>query len=143
MTIEFSVPGRPVPKGRPHVTRYGTYTPESTVEYEHRVATYWRLKSGQCFPPKAPLLVSVTAHFEIPKSESKKRRAALVGAPHVSRGDLDNVVKAVLDALNKKAFADDAAVCRIIAEKDYQSEPSTEIVIMEALAPCTEKEILP
>lgn len=131
MTICFFVPGRPVPKGRPRVTRYGTYTPKSTVEFESRVSTVWRLKSGECFPPKVPLQAVVAVHFEIPKSESKKRKAAMVGTPHVSRGDLDNVVKAVLDALNGKAFPDDAAICKIIAEKDYQPEPGVEVLITE------------
>lgn len=33
-SVRFFVDGRPVPKGRPRVTRHGTYTPKSTREYE-------------------------------------------------------------------------------------------------------------
>ena len=28
--IKLTIPGEPVAKGRPRVTRYGTYTPEKT-----------------------------------------------------------------------------------------------------------------
>ena len=130
MIISFTVPGRPVPKGRPRVTRHGTYTPKATLEYERSVLNSWREQSGQFFPDGTPLYVCVTAHFPIPESASKKRRAALEGAPHTQhRGDIDNVVKSVLDALNGFAFADDSAVCCLRAYKDYRTEPSTEVTI--------------
>ncbi|MGM9640540.1 MAG: RusA family crossover junction endodeoxyribonuclease [Faecousia sp.] len=131
MRISFTVPGRPVPKQRPRVTRHGTYTPEATRNYELSVLTSWQTQSGQRFPDGAPLAVYVTAHFPIPESASKKRRAALEGAPHTQhRGDIDNVVKSVLDALNGFAFADDSAVCCLRAYKDYRTEPSTEVTIL-------------
>lgn len=130
--ISFTVPGRPVPKGRPRVTRYSTYTPKSTVQYEEAVREAWRTQSGQSFPGGVPLAVYVGVHFEIPKSLSKKQRLALEGAPHTKqRGDLDNVVKSVLDALNGAAFPDDAAVCAIYAYKDFRTTPSTKVIIME------------
>lgn len=129
--ICFTVPGVPVPKARPRVTIRGTYTPKSTREFEGRVLYAWMEQSGDSFPPGAPLCVHVWAHFPIPKGGSRARRAALEGAPHTKRGDLDNVVKAVLDALNGAAFPDDAAVCQIFAAKDYRSEPGTAVVITE------------
>ena len=130
--ISFVVPGRPVPKGRPRVTRHGTYTPKSTQEYEKAVRTAWQNQSGKDFPADTPLAVFVYAHFEIPMSFSKKRRRALEGTPHTQqRGDLDNVVKSVLDALNGAAFPDDAAVCAVFAFKDFRAEPSTQVIIME------------
>ena len=140
MRISFTVPGRPVPKGRPRVTRFGTYTPEATRNYERAVRESWERQSGQFLPEGAPIEVHVTAHFPIPASCSKKRRTAMEGAPHTQhRGDIDNVVKSVLDALNGFAFADDSAVCCIRAYKDYRSEPSTEVTIM----PYEEKEETP
>jgi len=130
--ITFTVPGRPVPKGRPRVTRFGTYTPDSTKKYEAAVRKAWQDQSGQTFPADTPLAVIVSVHFEIPKSISKKQRLALEGQPHTKqRGDLDNVVKSVLDALNGAAFPDDAAVCFIIASKDFHTEPCTEVTIMK------------
>ena len=128
--IKFIVPGTPVPKARPRVTRRGTYTPKKTRAYEQAVYTAWKEQSGVSFPAGAPLVAYIYAHFPIPSSLSKKRQQELVGKPHTKqRGDLDNVVKSVLDALNGCAFPDDCVVCRIHAEKDYMAEPSTEITI--------------
>lgn len=130
MTSYFVVLGRPVPKQRPRVTRYGTFTPEATVDFENRVREAWRRQDGTTFSEGEPLFVGVTAHFEIPRSLSKKKQAAMVGQPHTKqRGDIDNVVKSVLDALNKHAFPDDCAVYIIHAEKLYSAEPYTEVTI--------------
>lgn len=130
MTSYFVVPGRPVPKQRPRVTRYGTYTPEATADYENRVRDAWRKQSGVTFKEGVPLFVGVTARFEVPRSASKKKQRELVGTPHIKqRGDIDNVVKSVLDALNKHAFPDDCAVYIIHAEKIYANEPCTEVTI--------------
>ena len=130
--ISFTVPGRPVPKGRPRVTRYGTYNPKATQLYEKAVRDAWKAQSGKSFPGGVPLAVYVGVHFEIPRSLSKKQRLALEGQPHTKqRGDLDNVVKSVLDALNGAAFPDDAAVCTVFAYKDFRAVPSTKVIIME------------
>ena len=131
MIVRFFVPGKPVPKGRPRVTKWGTYTPKSTVEYERRIKNAWLDLKALPFPPNTPLFINVHVHFEIPKSESKKKRAALNGQPHTKRGDLDNVVKCVLDALNEMAFPDDSAVVAIFADKYWDENPRTEITIGE------------
>lgn len=33
----FTIPGDPMGKGRPRVSKFGTYTPKKTVEYENLV----------------------------------------------------------------------------------------------------------
>ncbi len=38
MHLTFEIPGPPVPKGRPRVTRRGTFTPQKTKDYERQVA---------------------------------------------------------------------------------------------------------
>ena len=35
--IVFKVEGRPQPKERPRVTKYGTYTPQKTLNYEKEI----------------------------------------------------------------------------------------------------------
>ena len=35
------IPGKPQGKARPRVTRYGTYTPESTKRYEELIRACW------------------------------------------------------------------------------------------------------
>lgn len=128
--IIFLVPGAPVPKARPRVTRYGTYTPKSTREYEKRIVTAWQAAGAVSFPAGVPLAITVYARFPIPKSAGKSKRAAMEGSWHtIHRGDVDNVVKAVQDALNGHAYPDDCAVCKIHAEKLWSQTPGTTIII--------------
>lgn len=130
MITSFVVPGHPIPKARPRVTRYGTYTPASTVDYELRVRKAWLAVGGAEFPPDTPLSVTVVANFQIPKSISKRMRILMEGAFHTKhRGDIDNVVKSVLDALNGYAFPDDCIVCVVHCMKRWASEPSTVVTI--------------
>ena len=133
MFVTFTVDGRPVPKGRPRVTRHGTYTPRSTQEFERRVRKAWEESGASRFPDGAALSLTVFAHFPIPKSAPKKRRVQLNGAPHTAaRGDIDNIVKSVMDALNGCAYADDSCISRITASKSYLESPSTTVIITEA-----------
>lgn len=133
MKCTFSIFGKPVPKGRPRVTRHGTYTPKSTRDFQAAVRQAWQEAGAVQFPAGAPLDVIVIAYFPIPQSVSKKRRAELSGAYHTAaRGDLDNVVKAVMDALNGCAYPDDSAVCRIFAEKRYAATPCTFVSVSPA-----------
>lgn len=105
------VPGTPVGKGRPRFTRNGhTYTPDKTAAYEETVRLCWKTQGGHPFPAKTPVVVNITAYFPVPASYSKKKRAALEGAWHVSRPDADNIAKSALDALNGYAFPDDSSV---------------------------------
>ena len=130
MTSHFIVPGRPIPKGRPRFMWHHIHSPQSTIDFEKLVADSWREQSGVTFEVGEPLRIIVTAYFEIPKSASKKQRAELLGAPHTKqRGDIDNIVKSVLDALNGAAFPDDSAVFSIVGEKFYAEEARTEVTI--------------
>ena len=49
----------------------------------------------------------------MPKSYSKRKRESLMGMPHENKPDIDNLVKALLDALLKE----DSGVHTIIAKK--------------------------
>ncbi|MDP6942737.1 MAG: RusA family crossover junction endodeoxyribonuclease, partial [Myxococcota bacterium] len=100
--LRVTIPGPPVPKGRPRFTVRGgrarTYTDPKTVQYEHRVA--WTIsaatRSRELAPSGTPVRVDVLAVFPRPKRlQRQKDPAGLV--PHTVRPDLDNVVKAVLD----------------------------------------------
>jgi Holliday junction resolvase RusA-like endonuclease len=131
MAIEFIVPGRPVGKGRPRVTRYGTYTPEKTRKYEELVRRCWKEQSGETYSGGIALVADIRGNFPIPQSTSKKRRATMVGAPYPHKCDADNLAKSILDALNNVAFPDDSAVCILNVTKVYSEEPCVEVSIRE------------
>lgn len=137
--MRFEVLGKPQGKQRARVTTRGgyamAYTPEKTATYENLIClTYMSVKgSGQSPLWDVPLVVNITAYYEIPKSFSKKRHGeALSGSllPRV-KPDMDNVVKVVCDALNGVAYRDDAQVVEIHARKLYGDTPKLVIEIEE------------
>lgn len=133
MEICFTVPGQPIGKGRPRVTRYGAYTPEKTKAYEEKVRLCWRTQSGHGFAGGVPLLASITAYFPIPKGTSKKKAASMADTFHTHRPDADNIAKAILDALNGSAYPDDSAVQIDRAWKVYtNAAPRVEVTLREA-----------
>lgn len=107
-----------VGKQRPRATVRGghasIYTPRKTRVFEERVRKAWREQVGEewaGFTGSVSVTVSVTR--ELAKSNPKK----WAGRQDVQKPDVDNVLKAVLDALNGLAYADDAHITRELAEK--------------------------
>jgi Holliday junction resolvase RusA-like endonuclease len=123
--IEFFVDGTPVPKGRPIASTFGgrvsMRTPEKTKAYEHVIG--WNFR--QNFPDhdiiRGPVSVEVVAFYFPPKANQKKK-LALMPMPKTTTPDLDNVVKAVLDGLNKIAYVDDSLVYETRSVKLYSTE---------------------
>ena len=75
-------------------------------------------------PTTEPLEVIVDAVFVRPKSHFNKR-GVKADAPPLPRPDVDNIGKAVLDAL--KGLFDDTIVRRLIVEKSYGDEARTTV----------------
>jgi Holliday junction resolvase RusA-like endonuclease len=78
-------------------------------------------------------MADITALFSIPKSASKKlQEKMLSGAVRpTKKPDCDNIIKAVLDALNGVAYYDDSQVVKICIRKRYDTNPRTIIEIIE------------
>jgi len=57
----------------------------------------------------------VTFGIPMPKSWSTKKRAAMISAPHKQKPDIDNLLKALLDAVYK----DDSGIWRITVCKRW------------------------
>ena len=137
--IEFFVPGAPVGKGRPRAARRGTgvvmFTPEKTAGYEALVAAAasnaMRAEAGSLFT--GPLEAVLEMRIPIPVSWSKAHKAAALAGAELptSKPDIDNVVKAILDACNGVVFRDDAQVVMLVATKAFADEPGVRVVIRE------------
>lgn len=130
--IQFTIPGVPVPKGRPKASIIGQgasarvhiYTPAETVAAERALL----LQAKRFRPAKLPngplrvdliFVVLAPAHFDIYRSRKW---------PHV-KPDVDNYVKLVLDALNGHFWHDDGQICAGSWTKVYGHPPRTEIRI--------------
>lgn len=66
--------------------------------------------------------------FARPKSHMRKTGIAK-DAPQLPRPDIDNLEKAVLDALNGVAYEDDSQVACVTKEKLYGTEARTTVRI--------------
>ena len=131
LSASFTVEGAPQGKARPRVTRHGAYTPEKTKQYEKAVIwAYMNQCMGAMFPD-VPLMVVIDAYYPIPKSTSKKKRQEMLDniiRPKV-KPDLDNVAKAICDALNGEAWRDDAQICDLFVRKWYSDKPRVDVQI--------------
>jgi len=123
--IAFEIPGKPVAKQRPRIARGFAYTPKETVNYENWV----RLCYQNANQPKleGELIAELTFVFDIPKSKQKQARE---GARPTTKPDLDNLAKAVLDALNGLAYHDDSQIVELYVRKIY-GDAKAVVVIKE------------
>lgn len=135
--ISFIVPGKPQGKARartgynPIAKRITSYTPENTVLYENLIKMCYQSTTAHRFDYEVPLSLKVTAYFEPTKSESKKRRLQMLQgqiAP-LKKPDTDNIVKAVMDALNGLAYEDDKQVVHLEVFKRYGEQARIEVEI--------------
>lgn len=137
MMTTFTIPGQPVPKGRPKFARRGAhvvaYTPQKTASYENLVKLAASTAMQGIEPTARPVALSVTLNLQIPASWSNKRRAAAVAGTicATKKPDADNVLKGIKDGCNGIVWADDAQVVRIMIEKRYSETPSAVVHVVE------------
>ena len=93
-------------KKRPAVMRYRAFKDECRL---HNVAL--------------PELPCITFYMPMPASWSKKKKADMDGQPHKGKPDLDNILKALFDAL----YEDDAHIWYVTAKKIWSYDGKIEI----------------
>jgi crossover junction endodeoxyribonuclease RusA len=101
---------KPIPKGRPRMTRRGrVYTPARTLESEDVIRTAY---TGPKYEGNVMLVCTfskdgISINLQnITQNDSKLR------------GDLDNYIKLLMDGLNGVAWADDKQVTLIVGTKE-------------------------
>jgi Holliday junction resolvase RusA-like endonuclease len=136
--IKMALPFEPVPKGRPRFNiirgHVHTFTPRKTKEFEYCVAEYYKGAAGGCiFAKGVPITVSIIFGMPIPASASKKRKAEMLEdhIKHTVKPDCDNLIKAILDALNGVAWYDDAQIVSLNVQKKYVETPNIYITIQK------------
>ena len=141
--LRVTVPGTPVPKGRPRFflknKQVRTYTDKKTAAFEKRVAlcvSSSPMLRGQARPlcGGGPGRVDIVAVFPRPQRLNPKRFPDGLCPKH-SRPDLDNVAKACLDGIGLATgliWNDDGQVQTLRAEAYYAERDQsarTEVVI--------------
>ena len=127
--IVFTVDGPAVPKQRPRISGRQAYTPKRTKDYEERVREAFRSSHHgfvPVYPKDAPVKASIEIIQAIPKSwpntkHLKAERGEIV--PTSRNGDIDNIAKSILDALNGYVYLDDCQVTTLIISKRYGADP--------------------
>lgn len=121
--IAFEIPVVPVPKERARVTRFGTYTPARTREFENHIRVY-----AQRNAPENLLILPLKLYceFHLPKPKKPKFKEW----PAVA-ADIDNYLKAVMDGMNRIIWKDDSLICHIEAKKLYALDKPKIVVRIE------------
>ena len=136
--IMFTVYGEPVAKGRPRFSTRGkfpvAYTPEKTKAYEFEVGMMALAAMNGSKPLEGSLEAFIYVTFAVPESYSKKRlEACLSGTEkHTKKPDLDNVVKCVIDGMDKIVFDNDSQITSIHATKVYGEIAKVEVMVKQA-----------
>ena len=135
MEIKFTVPGQPVPQGRPRFTTkpfMRTYDPPQSAKYKRKVKKFAD-KIAPDEPLKGELFVEVLIFKETLKSFSKvkKKAAEAKTLRPITKPDADNYAKGILDAVKGVLCEDDGQVVDLVTRKFYSEIPRAEITVKE------------
>ena len=129
--ITFTVPGEPVPQPRARVSTRGgfarAYVPASHPVHAFRQAVALSATIAGLRERSEPMNVCIVAVFKRPASHVTAKGIVKATAPKVPRPDVDNLAKAVLDALGD--FFDDTLVESLQVSKSYGDVAHTKVVI--------------
>ena len=118
MRITFEVD--PCPASRPRVSRWSTYYPKRYTKFKNDMKAL--TSEMETTPSENLLSVCVDFYIKMPKSWSKKKTERLDNTYCSNNSDIDNYIKAILDALNGVLFVDDRQVVEIFARKIYSKQ---------------------
>ncbi len=115
--IKFVVEGAPVPKGRPRFGKGKVYTPKRTKAQEDLVEIMglMEMRSKKLRPFEGRVCLSVEVVQKTPK------------------GDIDNHLKLVSDALNGVCYVDDKQIDELHVWRTVDANQRTIITVSEVL----------
>lgn len=110
----------PTPASRPRVGKWGAYYAKTYEQFKTDMA--WHMKSVKKLMLTDPLCAEITFWKKIPSSTSKKETEAMHNTYCVSNVDLDNLEKAIYDAMNGHVYADDKQIVEHTTRKVWTKE---------------------
>ena len=135
--LMFEIPGSPIGQGRPKFSTINghakAYDPEKSRNYKAyvRMLATQAMKKNDFEMITGPCAIKIWAYFDIPKSKSKKFKEAALEAKErpTKKPDADNIVKAILDALNGLMYKDDSCIVELSCVKYYSDVPRVEVYV--------------
>ena len=121
MNLTFTFNGESVPQSRPRFGRGGrVYEPARMTAFKSAI----RAAASAAMAGSSPLSEPIACTLKFYRKFKPISRRF---------GDLDNLSKAILDAVNGLAFTDDAQITRLVAEKfTDKKNPRVEVSIEPA-----------
>lgn len=135
--VKFFVEGV-MGKERPRASIIGghahIYTPKKTKDFEKKIAKEFLAAGGEKLDKDIPIRLTVIVFHGVPKSYSKKKRAACLNhdTRPMKKPDADNCLKIVADALNGIAYEDDTQIVAMTAYKYWAESDGLEIQVVDA-----------
>lgn len=126
--LRIIVPGEPVPKARPRLGKGGVvFTPGKTKAWEASAKIVAKAAASRASWQTSTTTVGPRGG----KTSTPHRYAVFVDVyrSSLAAGDLDNFMKAALDALNGVAFEDDRYVLQLAGKMQLSASPRVEIVV--------------
>lgn len=119
------------------------FTPAKTANYEDSVRYAAHQAMGGGLPLFGAVRVSLEIRVQIPASWSaRKQGRAAAGEEHpTTKPDIDNVEKAIFDAMNGIVWRDDVQVVEVAKRKFYSHTPGVTVSVEPMPAAAQQMEI--
>lgn len=140
-SFSFIVPGEVRGQGRPRTAIRGGYasiydSPEDKAN-KHNIQLYaaeamTSAEHGNLISsPKTGISVEILCYVKVPETMSKKRKEMAYRGEirPLRKPDLDNVMKAVLDACNGVVWRDDKEVTKALICRYYSDRPKLVVMV--------------
>jgi Holliday junction resolvase RusA-like endonuclease len=121
----IQITGKIQPKERPRFNRKTgrVYTPSATGSSENAIGYLFKKSNPYCVPTGKPVILKVNLYIPVTKELRKlpHQRIDYYYRP-ISKPDVDNILKTIMDGLNGVLYLDDSQVCDVRIVKHYSFE---------------------
>ena len=116
------------PKQRPRISNGKAFTPKETRQFEAKVKKW----AQECHMTVCTYPVEVFIHMMERTTDKEKIFHSKLGLVYPMRGDIDNLAKSILDALNGIAYVDDKQIINLSLMREYRATAGFTITIKRA-----------
>ena len=115
--VEGTIRGKQRPQFKKKTGK--AFTPNQTINYENWIKQCYIEQSNKLL--QGPIRARIEIYYSVPKSYSKRKIEVIKDGTDypMKKPDCDNVVKIVLDSLNKIAYDDDKQVVELTVLKRW------------------------